>query len=187
MFNLLKKTKQESEAFFEMFPSTLNSDVEVVAMLIPKSKHLPHKTEETLSVESDSIRIYSRIYNPEPDSSATSSLTATQQLVLSCIYTRHHDGFVRQKHLKKILENETPWTVPFVVMLLGEYVIEIVEMTKGAVEKDKALYKKFITDNPIFWEKTKSRMTSYWNEYYRKSFENKDDYPALKIVKIIEE
>ncbi len=186
MFNLFKKEKQETEAFFEMFPPDLKSDAEIVARLIPKSERLPLKTDQVLLVNDDSIRIYSRIYNPEPDAISIGSLTVIQLLVLSCIYTRHHDGYIRQKYLNKIIENEKYWTVPFVVVLLGEYVVEIIEVARESIKKDNALYKKFITENPAFWEKTKERMISYWNEYYRKSYRNKDVYPALDIAKTIE-
>jgi hypothetical protein len=38
---------------------------------------------------------------------------------------RHHDGFGRQRQLKTLLDADEPWTAPFIVQLLGEYVIQI--------------------------------------------------------------
>lgn len=170
-----------------MFPSSLKSDVDSVARIIPKENHLPHKLDGSLIVDSDLIQIYSRIYNREPNISAVMELTKTQQLILHCIYTRHYDGFIRQKYLTKLLGDQRSWTAPFIITLIGEYVIEIIEAVESGIkDEDVFLYKKFIDENPIFWEKTKARIISYWNEYYRKSFKYKHDYPAMKIVRIIE-
>lgn len=35
------------------------------------------------------------------------------------LYTRHHDGHVRQRHLARIIEVTDSWIVPFVVQLIG--------------------------------------------------------------------
>ncbi len=87
---------KESAKFFEMFPSHLKSDVEVVIKLIPASDLPPHLADYYFFINSQPIKIYSRIYNPEPTHSSVGNLTETQQLILGCIYTRHHNGFVEK-------------------------------------------------------------------------------------------
>jgi len=37
------------------------------------------------------------------------------------------DGYVRQASLRSILSVNEPWTIPFIVLLAGEYVVEIAE------------------------------------------------------------
>src|ERR1700738_4820844 len=35
--------------------------------------------------------------------------------------TRHHDGFVRERHVREILDADHPWVPLFVLQLLGAY------------------------------------------------------------------
>lgn len=42
------------------------------------------------------------------------------------MFTRHHDGYVRQEWAREVVPVAEPWVVPFMVQLLGEYVVEIV-------------------------------------------------------------
>ena len=50
-----------------------------------------------------------------------------------CLGTRHHDGHLREACLRQLLLQERAWTVPFVVHLCGEYVLEIVEVIGAAL------------------------------------------------------
>ena len=43
----------------------------------------------------------------------------------AAIYSRHPDGRVRQRALGTLLDFDEPWTAPFIMQLLGEYVIQI--------------------------------------------------------------
>ena len=45
--------------------------------------------------------------------------------VVQCLRTRSTDGFERQAALRHILPLNEPWAIPFVVLLAGEYVVEI--------------------------------------------------------------
>ncbi len=77
-------------------------------------------------------------------------MTARQLLILDCLLTRHHDGFVRQRAASRILPADRPWVAPFVVHLIGEYVVEIVaaiaaELAVGDVRL--ALYRGFAREN----------------------------------------
>ncbi len=44
------------------------------------------------------IEIPSRIYFAEPDWFAMKNMSRQQELILSALYTRHHDGYVREKY-----------------------------------------------------------------------------------------
>jgi hypothetical protein len=191
MFNFLKKyTKRNSEPFLKMFPESLSGDVERVVALLPTNDSSPQESKTIpMVVDSQHITICSRIYKKELDESLVSSLNNTQKLILSCIYTRHQDGFVREKHLKNLLVEVKSWTVPFIIMLLGEYVVEIISLIReGIADPDtQKLYNDFIVQNPVFWASTKSRIVSYWDVYYRDSFKDKEDYPGMEVIKMIED
>ena len=76
----------------------------------------------------DSLRFYGDAMKPsEVEPFLTSRyLTARQRLILGCIFTRHHNGYVRQQWMRAVVPHAEPWVVPFVLALLGEYVVEIV-------------------------------------------------------------
>jgi hypothetical protein len=82
--------------------------------------------------------------------------------------TRHHDGFVRQKHLERIIRSENIWMPPFVIRLVGEYIVEILDATDQNLSNlDISIYEQFAWWNPELIALTEQRVISYWNEYYR--------------------
>jgi hypothetical protein len=103
---------------------------------------------------------------------------SAQETILRCLYTRHHDGFVRQRAVEGLLQAKQPWVVPFVVRLVGEYVLEIVETIAAGLDLSDAgtrqLYGEFVATNPAFMMLTRQRATSYWSVYYR------DRFPVLR-------
>jgi hypothetical protein len=187
MFNLFKKTKKDRLSFVEMFPSNLSNEVLAVNDIIPEAKLTP-QGQEIIIVNSESLKIYDRIYNPEPAKENIAKLSETQRLILNCIYTRHHDGHVRGKYLKNILSSAVPWVTPYVLILIGEYVEQILMPIKDSIsEENISLYRKFAAENPSLWNKIKARVVSYWNVYYRDKFINKEQYPGVEIIRKIEE
>jgi hypothetical protein len=84
------------------------------------------------------------------------------------LQTRSSDGFERQRAARDLLRGLQPWAAPFIVTLIGEYVVEILEDVSAAMTPDhERTLGSFIFHNKAFWEKTKRRVTSYWNAYYR--------------------
>ncbi|MEU1409974.1 hypothetical protein ABZ471_48770, partial [Streptomyces sp. NPDC005728] len=104
------------------FPTHLAGDVQSVLAVVPHSRLEPMEPFE-VEVQGETVVIPSRIYNKEPGADSERLLTKTQQVILHCLYTRHHDGRVRQRHLEQIVASTEPWVVPFVVQLAGEYVL----------------------------------------------------------------
>jgi hypothetical protein len=103
----------------------------------------------------------------------------------SCLLTRHHIGYVRQHALNQVLLLREPWAVPFIVRLVGEYVIEIIEQIDEAfgglsVEGLGA----FVADNPAFIQLTRARVVSYWDCYYRTV--PREDYVGFRLMDRIE-
>ena len=62
-----------------------------------------------LSLDGEVLRIPGRVYFPVAGSIWGSGLTPGQELIVDCLYTRHCDGYVREKFLRKILFAEPDW------------------------------------------------------------------------------
>ena len=111
------------------------------------------------------------------------TLSEQQKMILHCIYSRHCDGFVRKKHLNALLLMDfEDWAIPYIVKVCDEYVVEIVEMTYEILkEKDTTSIRRFCIENMHAFCKSYSRMTSYWNEYYRDEYKNFHQYIGWKL------
>lgn len=61
------------------------------------------------------------------------------------------------------------WAIPFIVKLCDEYVLEIIEVIYNKLkDRDNTDIQSFCASNKTAMVKSYARMTSYWNEYYRK-------------------
>src|SRR4029450_16086 len=127
----------------------------------------------TVRVDHEQVSIPYRIYNDEPTLDSVRRLSAVQQLVLACLYTRHHNGYVRHRHLDAILPHAEPWVAPFVVQLLGEYGVQIGLIIRqglpgpgGPGPGTRRVYGQFAGNNPALIALTYQRAVSYWNCYY---------------------
>lgn len=106
------------------FPRSVRAEAAGVAAALPPAS-MPPAGLFSVDVDGELLTIPYRIYQDEvPDQYERWS--ATQRLVADCLYTRHHDGRVREAHARLIVENVSPRVAPFVVQLAGEYVLDIV-------------------------------------------------------------
>lgn len=106
-----------------------------------------------------------------------------QRQMAQCILTRSTDGFERQTALKEVLPINEPWSIPFVIALIGEYVVEIIDDIYVAVPQfNRELVATFIGENPVFYKLTSDRVMSYWNCYYRWQFQ-RNDYVGFKFLR----
>lgn len=174
--------KLEIEKLFDAFPYALRQDVEKVIKILPLNDHnilladgqihkvdeLIHPDEQVVLLDNEAIKIPYRLYFNEPDADKEKLLTDLQKIILNCIYLRHHNGLVRQQRLAKLIDNTDYFVIPFVFQLLGEYVMEILEVLQMHISPNSDNYLKFINENQKYWTQTESRMISYWNEYYRR-------------------
>jgi hypothetical protein len=176
------------------FPSTLRSEAATAISLLPAAQLGP-LGRFTVRVDGEPITIPYRIYNPEPNPSAVQTLTNREQLMLRCLLSRHPDGWVRQRNLESLVTSEEIWVVPFVVQLVGEYVIEILDVIwSSLIDLDQpgstrsSVYGRFLKENPAFLDLTAARVTSYWACYYRSRYlkraehPNWTDYPGFQLV-----
>jgi len=176
---------------YDFFPKVFSKDVQKAFSVIPSaSSPLKHsQCYEKIYIEGEVIKIYSRVYFEEP-TDVLKKLISKQQSILFCILLCHHNGFIRIKYLKLLMlsdDSYSSYIAPFLIKLLGEYVIEILEFLDANLDhKHLELCSKFIKENPLYWQTTRSRVMSYWNAYYRSTYPNFNDYIGSSIVRKIE-
>lgn len=133
------------------------------------------------------IHIPYRIYNPPLSTTKVKTLTLQQQLILFCIFTRHHNGFIRHEMVKNIMQihptlEEDDFIIPYIFLLLGEYVAEICEDLYPYIKANRSVINNFMQKNTEFSYLTYQRSVSYWNEYYRQSiYKDYRNYPTSKV------
>jgi hypothetical protein len=142
---------------------------------------LPPSRNFSVRLGSQSVDIPYRIYN-SPLLIAPDRLTDLEMNLADCLLTRHHNGFVRQPHLGRIIHLRHSWVPPFVVQLLGEYVIEIIELINDNLSAiDDPLYRNFIIENRDFLAQTSQRVSSYRDRYYPDR--RREDYVGFKVLR----
>ena len=167
--DILKVNRQK---LLNAFPTDLKQDVEIVAdFLLDKNFDIHPTVEQEIILNGQKLIIPGRVYFDNPNETTGNNLTVTQQIILNCIYLRHHNGFIRQQRLEKLIDNiDDYFVIPYIFQLLGEYVMEILEVADKHIN-DKTInnYLKFFTENPKYRQQTESRMISYWDVYYRRT------------------
>lgn len=161
------------------FPSSVRREALEVLSEFPPVAH----GSKTFSawLDHEEVRIPWRIYHDQAQIPSKLS-TSIQDEIVACLLTRHHDGLIRQQNLRSIFGSKNQWTVPFVVQLAGEYVIEIITDIQASLPTlDKEQYSAFLHSNRDLLVKTEQRTRSYWNCYYRDRF-SWDSYPGRDVI-----
>lgn len=110
------------------------------------------------------------------------------------LQTRSNDGFQRQIAARDLFEDMRPWAAPFVVALIGEYIVEILDDICSAMTPNvERTLGAFIVHNDSYWTTTKRRVTSYWNAYYRSGLSSdcrrayrSEEYVGFKLIDCLE-
>jgi hypothetical protein len=149
--------------------------------------HSPHQGF-VVQVHSQTLSAPSRVYY-STDRLLTHIRNARgeSRILALCLGTCHHDGFVREHCVRELIEIDRTWAVPFVVKLLGEYVIQIANVIIAALPRvSRTTYGEFVRENPQFFATTKRRVVSYWDCYYRGSYSRLAEYPPFLAIEHIE-
>jgi hypothetical protein len=122
------------------------------------------------------------------DAAKRAKVSDEASLAAQCLLTRSTDGYTRQRALNAVLNLRMPWIVPFVVPLIGEYVVEIIEDVQARLPSlDQGIYSNFVRENRDVMRTVRSRSANYWNIYYRNQFPDKADYPGFIVLRQLEE
>ncbi|MER6442400.1 hypothetical protein ABT275_39720 [Streptomyces sp. NPDC001185] len=173
------------------FPAEFAVDLETVLAVMPASPLGPINPFSVVVAGQD-MSIPARLYHDEPPADVVASLSAHQRQLLHCLYSRHCDGWVRQRHLAEIVRSVDPWVLPYVVQLAGEYVVEILaaildELRDLAAPENPGhlAYGQFILENPLFFARTQRRVVSYWDCYYRSAWASFRGYPGCVLLDLL--
>ena len=171
----------------EAFPEQLRSRAGVVlGAFVPQLGSVGSRSPDDVGLivlNGEPLRIPARIYNAEPNWESVRSWGALEESLVGCLYSRHHDGHVRERALVHIHTPDEPWVIPFIIQLLGEYVLEVVERAASVLARcPQPSVVAFLRENPVFLNLTTARATSYWNEYYRRRFPIRVEYPGLVVL-----
>jgi hypothetical protein len=171
------------EGLADAFPSFVRNDAAAAIDELGENRISGRSDVFPLRLGTETLRIPSRIYF-DPPVFQNPQLSPLQRELLDCLLTRHHDGFVRQTHLCRIICSKNVWIPCFVVPPIGEYVIEILQVVlDNASCLEAPHFREFVAENPDFVALTEQRVISYWNCYYRHV--KKKDYPGFAILEVL--
>jgi hypothetical protein len=172
------------EALRNAFPESICPIVEQAIEVIPAPSRAelgPLGRLGGLLVDGERVVIPYRIYASELRRVA-GSLDEEAKLVLGCCYTRHDDGYVRERAVIGLIGVDRAWIVPFVVQLLGEYVVQISERILerlGGLRLET--YRRFAAANEPFMRLTRAHILSYWACYYKGEY-GLPSYPPVRVL-----
>lgn len=174
------------ELLAEAFPGRLLSEAALAAEAVLEHLHEKQWTDRfEVIVGAEAVSIPHRLH-------FSSSLPAEREagetyLIGKCLEARSNDGFQRQRAVRQLLMDVQPWCAPFIVALIGEYIIEILrDIHDGLTPQASAVLADFIRANPVYWQLTEQRVVSYWNVYYRAQV-RRSEYIGFKLLKTLEE
>ena len=119
------------------------------------------------------------------DNELYEELDEEEKIIYDCIFTRHCDGYIREKHIRNILSKDFDDNcMPYILRVAFEYVIEIVDLVyKELVNRNNELFHKFCINNIQIVKKNYQRMVSYWNYFYRDKCFRFENYIGRKLFK----
>lgn len=174
--------EQAEQEVVRGFPAALRADAETVVELLPRPWRCLGADAHRVVVQGEALEIPVRIYTPDPPILAARRRSVVQRLIAGCVDSRNSDGYVRQAACAHILPSAEPWVVPYVIQLLGEYVVEISALILEGLSAQSSFewpaYRDFVAANGEYMALTEQRAISYWSCYYRPDY-RRVEYPAL--------
>jgi len=159
------------------FPQSCTDDVRVVARLLPR-RLFGTVTWGTIEVTfyGEPLILPYRLYLNEVKEEKIQTLTDRQRWILYCMYTRHHDGYIREKYVRRLEQEQanTDWVLLYLIELTGEYVREILERIEPVLQIwPEEQLRTFAAANERYLQRIERRIISYWDLHQRR------DYPVL--------
>lgn len=120
-------------------------------------------------------RIYTEI--------SKSEVQTTNDFEKLSLYTRHHNGHIREIAIIELMQKFPSDNIPFLVQLLGEFVVEIHQrISQEITSQQKNWIQEFLQENPKYAQTIRSKVASYWDCYYKWEYVKLKDYPAFKLI-----
>lgn len=104
-----------------------------------------------------------------------------------CLLSRSTDGRLRQAALRNLLLHDEFWSLPFVVLLSGEYVAEISQDLVEALPRlDRSSYAEFVVRNRPLMRRLSGKAKLYWDRFYRDVYPDATLFPGLIFLRELE-
>ena len=116
----LPEEERTKEELANAFPLAMRQDALVAVSALSENRFSSRWQTFSLHLGHELLALPQRIYYVPPVLH-TLRLNALQTEILDCVLTRHHDGFVRQTHLGRIIRSPNAWIPCFVVPLVGAW------------------------------------------------------------------
>jgi hypothetical protein len=163
------------------FPSELAESVQSVLPLLVDGQLHPPSEGFRAEVRGEFLEIPYRVYY-RAERVRDLVKSAGEGVIVACLGARHYDGYLREECLTRVLSVEAAWVVPFVVQLVGEYVVSILQIIERAMPTlREALYVEYVSKNRSLFETVGRRAVSYWDVYHRGQYPKLSDYPGFRI------
>lgn len=164
----------------DAFPAALASTVAQLLPALGSSRPCP---PFAVYQNGEALLIPTRTYYDSKQLLACTRLPGDAGVIALCLGARHHDGHVREACVRQLLQQERAWTVPFVVHLCGEYVLEIIEAIGAALPAwNVNALARYLRDNPAYVATLERRSISYWSCYHRSRYPVWEDYPGRRAM-----
>ena len=85
-----------------------------------------------------------------------------------------------------VSDGQPVFVLPFAAQLLGEYVLPIQFDVAVFFQKNAAALARFFADNPLYWQKQKNRIRSYWHCYHSSRYPDWQSYPVRLLAEEID-
>lgn len=169
------------------FPVELRERAQKAVHVLSQGQlHAPSARRIAVCIGTEQLYIPYRVYYDRQQLRLCMAGPEDVATIALCLGTRHHDGFLREQCLRGLLTVDEAWVAPFVVSLLGEYVLEIIEpICERFLNGVERKYLDFFADNPGYGQYLQCRAISYWNAYYRHRFANVHDYPGVSALRAL--
>ena len=117
-----------------IFPAELQSIALTLLSTLAVGEQWSAQQGFVVDVQSQMLSAPSRVYfSPSLLRSQISCLKGENRVLALCLGSRHWDGFIREECVRDLVVIDLPWVAPFVVQLLGEYVIQIINVIVAAL------------------------------------------------------
>ena len=178
-----EKTENDIERIVRCFPAELEHLVrEVVCILAIEKGGFIHAASYAVHFHGKNFEFPYRVYFNEPKNTLEKNLSEEHKIILDCIFLRHHNGYIRQRRLERLIDKKQSYIIPFTFQLLGECVKEILMVVDEHINEATINdYLLFMKENPKYAEQTKNRMISYWDLYYRAEYPKRKRYIGQRI------
>jgi hypothetical protein len=180
---ILPFRRVREERLARAFPVTMREEALKAASEISGHLQMLGEGDFTIFLQGEAVVIPDRLYFAARPWKLT--LQGEAAAMVRCLHTRSDNGYERQEAVRHLLEDPQPWCSPFIIALIGSYVIEILDDIHAALTPSTVnVLASFLVGNPDFWELTRQRVTSYWNANYRHT--PRRDYVGFKIVEVLD-